>query len=107
MVTIEALTPQVCQDCIDLQEDCSMKQHDCTDAIGQVPRLPVEPPTLGQLWLLWLARRLRRLPDLLLVCLDRSRQRRRLGEMDDRMLRDIGLSRTSAWAEMQKWFWQP
>jgi uncharacterized protein YjiS (DUF1127 family) len=84
-----------------------MKQHDCTDAIGQVPRLPAEPPALGQLWLTWLASRLRRLPDQLLVWVDRSRQRRHLGEMDDRMLRDIGLSRTSAWAETQKWFWQP
>jgi uncharacterized protein YjiS (DUF1127 family) len=82
-----------------------MEQHDCTDAIGQVPRLPVEPP--GQLWLTWLASRLRRLPDQLLVWVDRSRQRRHLGEMDDRMLRDIGLSRTSAWAETRKWFWQP
>jgi uncharacterized protein YjiS (DUF1127 family) len=80
-----------------------MKQHDCTDTIGQAPRLPVEPPALGQLWLAWLASRL----DQLLVWLDRSRQRRQLGEMDDRMLRDIGLSRTSAWAETQKWFWQP
>jgi uncharacterized protein YjiS (DUF1127 family) len=84
-----------------------MKQHDCTDAIGQVHRLPVEPPALGQLWLAWLASHLQRLPDQLLVWLDRSRQRRHLGAMDDRMLRDIGLSRTSAWAETRKWFWQP
>jgi uncharacterized protein YjiS (DUF1127 family) len=84
-----------------------MKQHDCTDAIGHASRLPVEPPALGQLWLVWLASRLRTLPDQALLWLDRSRQRRHLSEMDDRMLRDIGLSRTSAWAETQKWFWQP
>ena len=84
-----------------------MKQHDCTDTIGQVPRLPAGPPTLGQLWLAWLASRLRRLPDQLLVWVERSRQRRDLGAMDDRMLRDIGVSHSAAFAEMRKWFWQP
>jgi uncharacterized protein YjiS (DUF1127 family) len=38
---------------------------------------------------------------------DRARQRRRLLELDDRMLRDIGIGRTAAWAEAQKRFWQP
>jgi uncharacterized protein YjiS (DUF1127 family) len=80
-----------------------MEQHHCADTIGQVPRLPVEPPALRQLWLAWLAGRI----DQLLLWLDRSRQRRRLGELDDRMLRDIGLGRTAVWAEQQKWFWQP
>jgi uncharacterized protein YjiS (DUF1127 family) len=69
--------------------------------------MPVEPPALGRLWLGWLARRLRHLPDQLLVWLDRSRQRRVLGAMDDRMLRDIGVSRSAAFAETRKWFWQP
>jgi uncharacterized protein YjiS (DUF1127 family) len=83
-----------------------MKQHDCTDTIGQVPRMPAGP-TLGGLWLAWLASRLLRLPDRLLVWLERSRQRRDLDAMDDRMLRDIGVSRSAAWGETQKWFWQP
>jgi uncharacterized protein YjiS (DUF1127 family) len=69
--------------------------------------MPAGPPTLGRLWLGWLASRLRHLPDQLLVWLDRSRQRRVLGAMDDRMLRDIGVSRSAAFAETRKWFWQP
>ena len=84
-----------------------MKQHDCIDTIGHAPRLPVGPPALGRLWLAWLASRLQRLPDPLLAGLERSRQRRDLGQMDERMLRDIGVSRSAAWAETQKWFWQP
>ena len=84
-----------------------MRQHDCTDTIGQVPRMPAGPQALGRLWLGWLASRLRHLPDQLLVWLDRSRQRRVLGAMDDRMLRDIGVSRSAAFAETRKWFWQP
>jgi uncharacterized protein YjiS (DUF1127 family) len=84
-----------------------MKQHDCIDTIGHAPRLPAAPPTLGGLWLAWLASRLRRLSDQLLAGLERSRQRRDLGQMDDRMLRDIGVSRSAAWTETQKWFWQP
>jgi uncharacterized protein YjiS (DUF1127 family) len=83
-----------------------MKQHDCTDAIGQVPRLSVEPPALGPLWAAWLASRLKDVADQMLGWPEQSRQRRQLGAMDDRMLRDIGLSRPAAWAETQKWFWQ-
>jgi uncharacterized protein YjiS (DUF1127 family) len=84
-----------------------MRPHDCTDTIGQVPRMPAGPPALGGLWLAWLAGRLRHLPGQLLMWLERSRQRRDLGAMDDRMLRDIGVSRSAAWGETQKWFWQP
>jgi uncharacterized protein YjiS (DUF1127 family) len=84
-----------------------MTQHDCADTIGQAPRMPVEPPALGRLWLAWLASWLRRLPDQLLMWLERSRQRRDLGALDDRMLRDIGVSRGVAFAETRKWFWQP
>jgi uncharacterized protein YjiS (DUF1127 family) len=84
-----------------------MGQRDCIDTIDRAPRMPAAPSTLGRLWLAWLAGRLRRLPDQLLVWLERSRQRRRLGEMDDRMLRDIGVARAAAWAETRKWFWQP
>lgn len=84
-----------------------MNQSDCSDTIGQVPRLPAEPPALGRLRLAWLASRLRRLPAQLLAWLERPRQRRQLGAMDERMLRDIGVSRSAAFAETQKWFWQP
>jgi uncharacterized protein YjiS (DUF1127 family) len=39
--------------------------------------------------------------------LDRARQRRRLAELSDHMLRDIGLTRADAWAEVDKPFWRP
>lgn len=84
-----------------------MKQHDCIDTIGRADRVTAAPPALARLWLAWRAGCLGRLPDRLLMWLDRSRQRRRLGEMDDHMLRDIGVARIAAWAETQKWFWQP
>lgn len=84
-----------------------MTQHDCIETIGQVSRVPADSPALGGLWLAWVAARLRHPPGQLLVWLERSRQRRDLGTMDDRMLRDIGVSRSAAWGETQKWFWQP
>ena len=64
-------------------------------------------PPLGRLWRAWLASRLQRLPFQLPVWLERSRQRRDLGALDERMLRDIGVSRGAAFAETRKWFWQP
>ncbi|MDF1585751.1 DUF1127 domain-containing protein [Rhodospirillales bacterium YIM 152171] len=38
--------------------------------------------------------------------LERSRQRRALRELDDRLLKDIGLSRGDVWAEASKPFWR-
>jgi uncharacterized protein YjiS (DUF1127 family) len=37
---------------------------------------------------------------------ERAEQRRRLAQLDNRMLRDIGLSRSEAYRESSKWFWQ-
>jgi uncharacterized protein YjiS (DUF1127 family) len=37
---------------------------------------------------------------------ERSRQRRQLARMEDRLLRDIGLDRASAMEEASKPFWQ-
>lgn len=37
----------------------------------------------------------------------RSRERRMLGEMDDRMLRDVGVARSAILAEAAKPFWRP
>ena len=36
---------------------------------------------------------------------ERARQRRRLSELDDRMLKDIGLTRTDVAREVEKPFW--
>jgi uncharacterized protein YjiS (DUF1127 family) len=36
---------------------------------------------------------------------DRARQRRRLSELDDRMLKDIGLTRADVHREVEKPFW--
>jgi uncharacterized protein YjiS (DUF1127 family) len=46
---------------------------------------------LGVLWLWW----------------HRHRSRQLLAEMDERMLKDIGVSRMDAREEARKWFWRP
>lgn len=44
--------------------------------------------------------------DTLLAAMDRHGQRRTLAELDDHMLRDIGISRAEAIEEAQKPFWR-
>ncbi len=44
--------------------------------------------------------------DLLLLWQERSAQRIRLGQLDDRLLRDMGLDRDSVVREVRKPFWQ-
>jgi len=39
--------------------------------------------------------------------LQRSRTRREITELDDHLLRDIGLTRSDVMAESRKHFWQP
>jgi uncharacterized protein YjiS (DUF1127 family) len=48
-----------------------------------------------------------RIVEVGLTWVDRARQRRRLCELSDQMLRDIGLTRADAWAEYAKPFWRP
>lgn len=36
---------------------------------------------------------------------ERGRQRRSLGQLNDEMLKDIGITRTEADQERRKWFW--
>lgn len=47
-----------------------------------------------------------RLFDQVAAWLERSRQRRHLGELDDRLLRDIGVSRAEVEHEVSLPFWQ-
>lgn len=47
-----------------------------------------------------------RVSDTLLDWQERARQRHRLGEMDDHLLRDIGLSRADLEHESAKPFWR-
>lgn len=44
--------------------------------------------------------------DRLLLWLERSRQRRALGQLDNRLLSDIGCDRATAAAEADKPFWR-
>ena len=37
----------------------------------------------------------------------RARSRRLLAELDEHMLRDIGVDPARVWQETGKWFWQP
>jgi len=46
-----------------------------------------------------------RLFDRVFGWLDQARQRRHLGELDDRLLRDIGLSRAEVEQEVSRPFW--
>ena len=47
-----------------------------------------------------------RLAELLTVWESRARERRYLSEMPDRMLRDLGISRSDARRESEKPFWR-
>jgi uncharacterized protein YjiS (DUF1127 family) len=38
-------------------------------------------------------------------CRNRAAERRALSQLDDRLLRDIGINRTDVAAECRKWFW--
>jgi uncharacterized protein YjiS (DUF1127 family) len=74
------------------------------------PRAPSVPTLL--LALAWLAVRRSgeaagRVAEIGLTWLERSRQRRQLAELNDYMLRDIGLTRVDAWNEAEKPFWRP
>jgi len=66
----------------------------CTLAGGPAPRRApaIESIAMGLL-------------DLLSVWLDRARQRRHLQALDDRMLKDIGLTRADVEFEAHKRFW--
>lgn len=60
----------------------------------------VVPPIVGRETLFL------RLADLLLTWLRRSQQRRQLGSLSDRMLKDIGVSRADVDYEVSRRFWR-
>ncbi|MCW5772892.1 MAG: DUF1127 domain-containing protein [Rhodospirillaceae bacterium] len=45
--------------------------------------------------------------NFLVIIQERAEQRKVLGELDERMLKDIGVSRSDAYRESVKPFWQP
>lgn len=47
-----------------------------------------------------------RLWDTLVIWSERARQRRHLSQLDERMLKDIGLSYGDIWSEIHKPFWK-
>jgi uncharacterized protein YjiS (DUF1127 family) len=49
---------------------------------------------------------IRRLADIVLTWRVRSRERQVLSELDDRMLRDIGVTRAEVYREATKPFWR-
>lgn len=48
-----------------------------------------------------------RVVDVVLTWAERARQRRHLARLDDRLLRDIGVSRVEVEAEISRPFWRP
>ena len=85
-----------------------MSPPDCTHTIAQ---RPPAAPGLIVAWRRFVGRRMAaaggRAAEIVLLWMERARQRRELAELSDRMLRDIGLTRTDAWAEADKPFWRP
>ena len=70
------------------------------------PALPNSDAQAESGWILYAQQMLIRACDAVLAWEDRSRERTRLGTLDDRLLRDIGLDRASADAEAAKPFWR-
>jgi uncharacterized protein YjiS (DUF1127 family) len=78
--------------------------HRLTDL--EVIMLGNEAPTIGRRGRAAPSARWRTLAAWLFACWQRHRQRRALLDLDDRLLRDIGVSRDDARLEAQKRFWE-
>lgn len=81
-----------------------MNRVPCT--AGSSFPLPATQPALGRAGASFLKDLLIRAMDALLVWQDRASERRRLAELDDRMLHDVGIDRATADAETFKPFWR-
>jgi uncharacterized protein YjiS (DUF1127 family) len=64
-------------------------------------RRPVQEP-----WLRQASRAIERAVDAILTWRERVRMRRQLLSLDDRLLKDIGITRLQAQSEAEKPFWQ-
>jgi len=78
--------------------DLNRRQRDTT--AERIKTEAVVPPIVGT------ETSLLRLADLLLTWLRRVQQRRQLGSLSDRMLKDIGVSRADVDYEVSRRFWQ-
>lgn len=67
--------------------------------VGPFERMPLKAVAALMTWSL-------RAGDVLLLWLERRRQRRALGALSDHMLKDLGLSRADAGRESGKRFWE-
>jgi uncharacterized protein YjiS (DUF1127 family) len=76
--------------------------RNCTDTSGQRSIDLRSAPSPLAPW----ARRMARIPRHLGEWRERARSRRLLLQLDDRMLRDVGLSRADVARECDKYFWQ-
>jgi uncharacterized protein YjiS (DUF1127 family) len=84
-----------------------MRSQDCTHTLSPRPSAPGVLLALAWIALRGLGEACRRVAETGLVWTDRARQRRQLAALSDHMLRDIGLTRADAWAEVDKPFWLP
>jgi uncharacterized protein YjiS (DUF1127 family) len=86
-----------------------MKSGDCIDTIRPTAHRPLTVQIVALVWFAgrqlgwWLGQGC----EAVLTCAERVRQRRQLAELNDYMLRDIGLTRADVSAETRKPFWQP
>ena len=86
-----------------------MKCGVCTDTIRTADHRPLAVPAIALPWVAgrqlgwWLGRGC----EAVLTWAERARQRRQLAELNDYMLRDIGLTRSDVAEEIRKPFWRP
>jgi uncharacterized protein YjiS (DUF1127 family) len=89
------------------------KQSYCIDTISaNLITSPYTGKSIMALWqevlkatTIWLAMSLLSVAEILFIFLERNSQRKALGALDDRLLKDIGISRTAATQEADKPFW--
>jgi uncharacterized protein YjiS (DUF1127 family) len=86
-----------------------MASADCTGTMHVPARRSLAVQGVALAWIAgrqltwWLGRAC----EALLAGAERARQRRQLGELNDYMLRDIGLTRADVDRETRKPFWRP